>query len=188
MGPLPRTKIGFKYILTAICVCTRYPYCVPLKRVDAVSIAERLMEVLAHTGIYTELFSDQGTVFTGKVMKETCRLLNINKLQTTRYHPQSNSIVERWHRDLKGMIRKQKKQQEEWNKLLKYCLLSFRASPHSTTGFSPFELVHGRNLRGPLEAIKDGWLTGEVTLQSTVEWVQQLRETLNTAAWASSRE
>ena len=76
------------------------------------------------------------------------------------------------------MLRKQENQQEEWDKLLKYCLLSFRASPHSTTGFSPFELVHGRNLRGPLEAIKDGWLTGEVTLQSTIEWVQQLRETL----------
>ena len=76
------------------------------------------------------------------------------------------------------MLRKRKNQQEEWDKLLKYYLFSFRASPHSTTGFSPFELVHGRNLRGSLEAIKDGWLTGEVTLQSTVEWVQQLRETL----------
>ena len=52
VGPLPRTKTGFKYILTAICVGTRYPYCVPLKRVDAVSVAEGLLEVLAHTGIY----------------------------------------------------------------------------------------------------------------------------------------
>ena len=71
------------------------------------------MEVLAHTGIPKELLSDQGTVFMGKVMKETCRLLNINKLQTTPYHPQSNGILERWHMDLKGMLRKQENQQEE---------------------------------------------------------------------------
>ena len=111
-------------------------------------------------------------------MKETCRLLNINKLQTTPYHPPTNGILERWHRDLKGMLRKQENQQEAWDRLLKYCLLSFRASPHSTAEFSPFELVHGRNLRGPLEAIKDGCLTREVTLHSTVEYVQQFRETL----------
>ena len=163
--PLTRTKTGFKYVLTAICVGTLYCYCVPLKRVDAVSVlAEGLMEVPAHTGIPKELFSDQGTNFTGKVMKETCRLLNINKMQMTPYHPQSNGILERWHGDLKGMLRKQENQQEEWDKLLKHCLLSFRASPHSTTGFSQFELVQGRNLRASLEAIKDGWLTGEVTL------------------------
>ena len=108
MGSLPRTKTGFKYILTAIC------------RVDAVSVAEGLMEVLAHTGIPKELLSDQETVFMGKVMKETCRLLNINKLKMTPYHPQSNGILERWHRDLKGVLRKQENQREEWDKLLKY--------------------------------------------------------------------
>ena len=76
----------------------------PLKRIDAVSVAEGLMKVLTHTGIPKELLSVQGTVFTGVVMKETCHLLNINKLQTTPYHPQSNGILERWHRDHKGML------------------------------------------------------------------------------------
>ena len=31
VGPLPRTKTGIKYILTAICVGPHYPCCVPLK-------------------------------------------------------------------------------------------------------------------------------------------------------------
>ena len=80
----------------------------PLKRIDTISIAEGLIKVLAHTGIPKKLLSDQGTVFTGVVMKETCYLLNINKLQMTPYHSQSNDILERWYRDLKGMFRKRK--------------------------------------------------------------------------------
>lgn len=178
VGPLVRSKSGYKYILSVICVGTRYPYCVPLKRVDALTVAEGLMEVLSHTGIPKELLTDRGTVFTGKVMRETCRLLGVDKIQTSPYHPESNGVLERWHRDLKLMLRKHPNCKDEWDKLLKYCLLSFRASPHSSTGFSPFELVNGRNLRGPLEAIKESWLSGEVKFHSVVEWVEELRETL----------
>ena len=39
VGPLPRTKRGFKYILTVMCLCTRYPYAIPLKKIDAISVA-----------------------------------------------------------------------------------------------------------------------------------------------------
>ena len=42
---------------------------------DATTVAEGLMDV-THTGVPKELLTDQGTVFTGKVMKETCRLIN----------------------------------------------------------------------------------------------------------------
>ena len=136
------------------------------------------MEVLAHTGIPTELLTDRGTVFTGKVMRETCRLLGIDKIQTSHYHPESNGVLERWHRDLKQMLRKHPNCKDEWDKLLKYCLLFFRASPHSSTGFPPFELVNGRNLRGPLEAFKEAWLSEEVKFQSVVEWVEELKEIL----------
>ena len=60
------------------------------------------------------------------------------------------------HSCLKGMLRKVEGGKEEWDRLLKYCLLAYRATPHAATGFSPCELIHGRNLRGPLEAKKSG--------------------------------
>ena len=41
-------------------------------------------------------------------------------------------------------------------------------NPHTATGFSPFELVHGYPIRGPLEAIKETWLHGELSFASTV--------------------
>ena len=136
------------------------------------------MEVISHTGIPVELLSDQGSVFLGKVIKELCRLLNIKQIKTTAYHPQTNGILERWHSCLKGMIRKIQGKSQQWDKLLKYCLLAYRATPHTATGFSPYELVHGKSMRGPLEAVKAGWIGGDISFTSTVEWVQALRETL----------
>ena len=69
---------------------------------------------------------------------------------------------------------------KEWDRMLKYCLLAYRATPHSATGFSPYELIHSRNLRGPLEAMRSGWLENQITYSGTVEWVAELRENLTT--------
>ena len=178
VGPLTRTKSGHRYVLTVICVGSRFPYAVPLKRVDAESVAEGLTEVISHTGIPRELLTDQGSVFTGTLAKQVCELLSIKKLQTTAYHPQSNGILERWHGSLKGMLRKLSGVGREWDRLLKFCLMCYRGTPHTATGFSPFELVHGYSMRGPLEAIKESWLQGELSFASTVLWVNDLRETL----------
>ena len=40
VGPLHRTKSGFCYILTVMCVGTRFPYAIPLKKIDAESVSE----------------------------------------------------------------------------------------------------------------------------------------------------
>ena len=71
-----------------MCLGTRYPYAVVLKKIDAVSVAEGLMEVIQHTGIPNELLLDQGSQFMGRVVTKTCELLK--KLNTTAYHPQTN--------------------------------------------------------------------------------------------------
>ena len=137
------------------------------------------MDVISHTGIPKELLSDQGSVFMGRVTTQLCQLLNIKKLNTTAYHPQTNGVLERWHGCLKGMLRRLEGCTREWDRLLKYCLLAYRATPHTATGFSPYELVHGQALRGPLEAMRDGWIGGELSVANTTEWVQELRSTLS---------
>ena len=186
MDPFPKTKSGYRYILTVMCLGTRYPYAIPLKKVDAITIAEGLIDVLAQTGITQELLSDQGSVFIGRVNKELCRLLNIDKLRTTAYHHQTNGIFERWHCCLKGMLRKVREDQDDWARLLKFCLLAYRATPLAATGFSPYELVHGRNLREPLEAMNEGWVRREFSFSNKVDWFNNLRKTLtilHEAAW-----
>ncbi len=145
-------------------------------RVDVVMVAEALVEVIAHKRITKEILSDQGSVFVGGLNQEMSKLLGFDRLKTSPYHPQTNGAIERWHSCLKGMLYKMDDRKTDCDRLIKYCLLAYRATPHAATGFSPFEMMHGRNLRGPLEVMKDGWVSGEVNFVLSIEGVNELRE------------
>lgn len=38
-----------------------------------------------------------------------------------------------------------------------FLLFAYKEVPQVSTGFSPFELLYGRQLHGVLDIIKDGW-------------------------------
>ena len=50
-----------------------------------------------------------------------------------------------------------------WDTLLPYILFAYREAPQSSTGFSPNELVYGRQLRGPLDVMKEVWTDAQET-------------------------
>jgi len=45
------------------------------------------------------------------------------------------------------------KEGKDWEKLLPYLLFAYREMPQASTGFSPFELLYGIAIRGPLDII-----------------------------------
>ena len=44
-----------------------------------------------------------------------------------------------------------------WDRMLPFVLFAYREVPHTSTGFSPFELIYGHDVRGPLEVLKETW-------------------------------
>jgi len=87
-------------------------------------------------------------------MKETCKLLKIQKLQTSSYNPQANGICERMHKlliDISHFVRKDAK---NWDEYVPYAVMAYQAMPHCTTKYSPYYLVFGREMRLPIE---DDW-------------------------------
>ena len=96
-GPFPRSKNGYKYVLSAICLASRFHEAIALKDVRAETVAEGMIEIFSRKGMPRQLRSDQGSQFVGKLVKQLCTKPNIDKLRTTPYHPQSNGCVERWH-------------------------------------------------------------------------------------------
>ena len=56
------------------------------------------------------------------------------------------------------MLRKTASEEgKDWDKLLPYVLFAYREVPQESTGYSPFELLYGREVRGPLDVIKEAW-------------------------------
>ncbi len=86
-------------------------------------------------------------------MKYLCQRLGIKQLNTTPYHPQSNGCVERFHGTLIPMLRKLDHQGLEWDDQLKFALFAVRSTPNRSTGYSPFQVIYGKNLRSPLHLV-----------------------------------
>ena len=128
----------------------RYPEAFPLRSCDTEHVAEALVNLFARVGVPQEILTDQGTNFMSQLMMEIYNLLHIKSIRTTAYHPQTDGLVEQFNKTLKSMLRKYATESgKEWDKLLPYLLFAYREIAQSSTGFSPFELLCGRSVRGP---------------------------------------
>ena len=68
--------------------------------------------------------------------------------------------------------------QKDWDQYLPYLLFAYREVPQETTGFSPFELLFGRRVRGPLDVLKEEWTGDRGTAVPVVTHVVEMRERL----------
>ena len=110
----------------------------------------------ARFGMPNELHSDQGRNFESAVFKESCKLLGIRKTRTTPLHPQSDGMVERFNRTLGQELAKFcQESQEEWDNKLPALLMAYRSAEHETTGYTPAQMMTGREMRLPVDLITD---------------------------------
>ena len=69
VGPLPCSSNGNRFILVVCDYATRYPEAVPMKSVDAASVAEELLKIFSRVGVPQEILTDQGTNFTSQLLQ-----------------------------------------------------------------------------------------------------------------------
>ena len=84
VSPFPKGRGGHCYLLTYICLASRWPDAVPMRSMTAKAVGG----FVSWTGFPLSLLTDQGTQFTGGMCKELCRMFGVSKLQTTAYRPQ----------------------------------------------------------------------------------------------------
>ena len=143
---------------------TRYPEADALPSIETERVAEALVEMFSRVGIPDEMLTDCGSQFTAKVMKEVSRLLSLHQSTTTPYHPMCNGLVERFHATMKQkqMLRRMcAERPKDWDKHLPALLFAIREVPQESLGFSPFELLYERSVRGPMAILRELW-SGEV--------------------------
>ncbi len=177
VGPLPRSRAGHRYVLVICDYATRYPEAVAMKSIDAEQVAEELVKVFSRMGIPKEILTDQGSNFTSRLLREIYNLLHIHPIRTTPYHPQTDGLVERFNKTLKSLLRKTASDSgKDWDRLLPFLLFAYREVPQASTGFSPFELLFGREVRGPLDILKESWVANHRSSESVVSHVLAMRD------------
>ena len=179
VGPLPRSRSGKRFILVICDYATRFPEAIPMKSVDALHVAQELLVYCSRFGVPREILTDQGANFTSKLLSELYGMLHIHLIRTTPYHPHTDGLVERFNKTLKSMLRKAAIYEgKDWDKMVPYLLFAYREVEQSSTGFSPFELVYGRSVCGPLDVLKEMWEAEEDTSESVVSYVLTIQDRL----------
>ena len=180
VGPLPRSSSGKRFILVICDYATCYPEAVALRTIDANQIAKEVISFFAESESRKTILTDQGTNFTSQLMQEVYRLLQIKPIRTTPYHPQTDGLVERFNHTLKSMLKNAaNKEGKNWDELLPYLLFAYREVPQASTGFSPFELVYGRPVRGPQDILRETWESHPSSPESVISHVLLMQEHLS---------
>ena len=187
VGPLKRTKRGNRYILTLMDFASRYPEAIPLCRIDAETVADALCTTFTRFGIPQEILSDQGSQFMCTLTKRLMELLEVKQLRTSPYHPQTDGMLERLHSTLKRMLQKRGEIGKDWDEFLPYACFAYRDAVHSATWYSPFQLLFGRDVRGPLSLLRSQ-LIGETTgSRLVVDFMERMKNRLH-LAWKTAKE
>ncbi len=109
----------------------------------------RLTDFIPRWGLPDCIDSDQGTHFTGQVVKEVSRMLKIKWNLHCPYRPQASGQVERSNRTIKTRLSKMHQEGVPWVEALPAVLCSMRASPNRSVGLSPHEIITGRPMQMP---------------------------------------
>lgn len=154
VGPLPTSPEGYRYCVTIIDRKTRWPEAFPLKDITAETVATAIYNGwITRFGCPLRLTSDQGRQFESNLFTQLLKLLGIRKHRTCSYHPQSNGILERWHRGLKvaltARLESSSNSSTSWVTELPTVMLGLRAAMRSDNGISAAEMTYGVPLRLP---------------------------------------
>ena len=139
---------GNKYILVIIDALTRFPEVLVVKGTAAEQNIHAFSETFARHGIPTSIHSDNGAPFNGTESHLLRKYLHSKGIailpNRSAQDPEATGLVEAFMKHLKKVFHTATVAGEDLILALHNHLLSFRATPHPTTGKSPAELLYGR--------------------------------------------
>ena len=87
-------------------------------------------------------------------MKEITRLVSIKQLTTTQYHAICNGLDETFNGTLKAMLKHMTHGRPgDLDIYIPARLFAYREVPQDSLTFSPFELLYGQTVRGPISIL-----------------------------------
>ena len=148
-GEFTKSKQGNRWLVTFLDVHSRWIEGFAVSDISAYEIAKLLVtQIILRYGPIHSLLSDRGSNFLSQIIRETCRIFRIQKLNIAAYHPESNAHVERIHRVYSDSISKYiGDKHDDWDEIFPFIQWAYRSSIQATLQASPYELVFGREAR-----------------------------------------
>jgi hypothetical protein len=131
--------------LTAMCMHSMYPFVKQIDDKKEDSIRDAMLEILAEAGEPVEILSDNGGEFVSESFQTLLRDRKIAWRASAPYSPQTNGILERFHRYLNEQLRITTNLGEKgfWP-AVRAAVVTYRKSPHCSSGETPMFLFLGR--------------------------------------------
>ena len=153
---IDQSKGGEENILVMTDAFTKFSVAVTTNNQQALTVAKALVKRWFHVyGILARIHSDQGRSFDNKIIDVLCKLYGVKRTMTSPYNPWGNSQCEWYNHTMFGLLKTLTKEQKgDWPAHLPALTFVYNATPHSTTGYQPYELMFGRKAPAPC----DNWL------------------------------
>jgi hypothetical protein len=158
--PWERIHIDFaqwsgEHYLIVVDAHSKWPEVVPMtKGTTAVQTIQAFRELFARWGLPSEVCSDNGQPFQSDEVRKFMRTNGIKQIFSAPYHPPSNGEAERFVRTFKQGMVKNLPDRCSKNHCLQEFLLTYRTTPHTTTGKTPSEMLQGRRVKTKLDLVK----------------------------------
>lgn len=139
-------EFGYTYCLVIIDCFTRFVEICPLRDKTALGVAKKLLEHVGRYGAFSELRSDQGKEFIAQVIAEFKELMGFEHTFSIAYSKEENGLGERVNKEIRRHIKSMlfdRKWRRQWSDCTPLVQRILNASPHSSIGVSPAQLLFG---------------------------------------------
>ncbi|XP_017225060.2 uncharacterized protein LOC108201281 [Daucus carota subsp. sativus] len=184
MGPFPRAKGDLRYLLVSIDYMTKWVEAKAMRTINQQDVIRFMDNILMRFGLPRVLVSDNGPQFIGSDFESYLAERGIKHKKSSVAYPQGNGQVEVTNRILlRGIEKRLEESKSKWPEELPHVLWSYRTSPRTSTGETPFKLAYGTEAMLPIEvgspshrAINFDEIANEEGLRVNLDLVDEVRD------------
>ena len=148
IGPFEKDKQGFTCVDVYIDQCTKWVELMPKENKQGVPTTNKLLHTVLRHGLPFELQSDNGPEYCNELMKNMLHRLQVHHHKVTVGRSKSNGQVERLNREVERhllVLMILLEEFDNWSELLPVVQYILNRTVHSSTGFTPYEMMYGHS-------------------------------------------